>query len=67
MVCTRPLHWKGEGCVVFEKNIDSTKNGVEFFLEMYKAIELKDNTIIIKGRKDVDYLPLKISLEGLVL
>lgn len=53
--------------MVFEKNIDSTKNGVEFFLEMYKAIELKDNTIIIKGRKDVDYLPLKISLEGLVL
>jgi hypothetical protein len=54
-----------EGEVIFEKNIDRTKNGVEFFLEMYTGIELKNNNIIISGRKDVEYLPLKISLENL--
>ena len=51
-----------ESKIVFEKEIDKTKNGVEFFLEMYKDIDLKDNDIIIKGRKDVEYLPLKIPI-----
>lgn len=48
--------------IVFEKDIDKTKKGVEFFLEMYKGIELDNGNIVIKGRKDVDYLPLKIPL-----
>jgi hypothetical protein len=51
-----------ENQIVFEKEIDKTRNGVEFFLEMYKDIELKGNDIIIKGRKDVEYLPLKIPI-----
>jgi hypothetical protein len=46
--------------VFFEKEIDKTQKGVEFFLEMYKALEFDGNNIIIKGRKDVDYLPLKV-------
>jgi hypothetical protein len=46
--------------IVFEKDIDNTKNGIEIFLELYKGIEFENNTIIIKGRGDVDYLPLKI-------
>ena len=46
--------------VIFEKEIDKTKKGIEFFLEMYKALEFDGNSIVIKGRKDVDYLPLKI-------
>jgi hypothetical protein len=52
--------------IVFEKQIDQTKKGIEFFLEMYKVIELENNYIVIKGRKDVEYLPLKISLDKLV-
>ena len=48
--------------IVFEKEIDKAKNGVEFFLEMYKDIDLEDNDIVIKGRKDVEYLPLKIPI-----
>lgn len=57
---------KGEE-TVFEKDIDKTKKGVEFFLEMYKGIELDNDNIVIKGRKDVDYLPLKIPLDRAVL
>jgi hypothetical protein len=48
--------------IIFEKDIDSTKKGVEIFLELYKSIEFENNTIIIKGRRDIDYLPLKIVL-----
>ena len=51
-----------DNTIIFEKEIDKTKNGVEFFLEMYKDIDLKGNDIIIKGRKDVEYLPLKIPI-----
>ena len=50
------------GEIVYEKDIDKTKNGVEFFLEIYKAIEFDGKNIIIKGRTDVSYLPLKIPL-----
>lgn len=53
--------------ILFEKEIDKTKKGVEFFLEMYKGIELDGDNIVIKGRKDVDYLPLKISLDEIVV
>lgn len=53
--------------IVFEKEIDRTKKGVEFFLEMYKGIELDNGNIVITGRKDVDYLPLKIPLEKVFL
>jgi hypothetical protein len=53
--------------VIFEKEIDKTKKGIEFFLEMYKALEFDGNSIVIKGRKDVDYLPLKIPLPEFIL
>lgn len=56
-----------EEVIIFEKEIDKTKNGVEFFIEMYKSIVLEDNNIVIKGRKDVDYLPLKIPLPDFIL
>ncbi len=55
------------GEVVFEREIDKTKKGVEFFLEMYKGIELDSENIVIKGRKDVDYLPLTIPFNELPL
>ena len=51
------------GNTIFEKNIDKSPNGVEFFLEMYKSIDVDENNIIIKGRKEVEYLPLKISID----
>jgi hypothetical protein len=49
--------------IVFERLIDNTVRGVEFFLVMYKKIEVKDDDIIIKGSKDVDYLPLTIPID----
>lgn len=51
------------GIIIFEKQIDETVNGVEFFLEMYKKIEIDNNTIIIRGSRDVEYLPLKLTIE----
>ena len=57
------LSLEKNGIVVFEKDIDSAKNGVEFFLEMYKSISADGDSIVIKGRKDVSYLPLKIPID----
>lgn len=53
--------------IIFEKHIDKTKNGIEFFLVMYKGIEVKDNVVIVKGHKDVDYLPLEILIDKEVI
>src|SRR5690606_26396138 len=53
--------------VLFEKDIDRSKKGVEFFLEIYNGIELDGNEIVIKGSKDVDYLPLRIPLSEVLL
>jgi hypothetical protein len=55
------------GETVFEKDIDRTRKGVEFFLEMYQGIELENNNIVIKGHNGVDYLPLKIPLDQVAL
>lgn len=52
--------------IFFEKHIDKTHKGVEFFLEIYKALEFDGNNIIIKGRKDVDYLPLKVPISEFI-
>lgn len=51
-----------EDKIIFEKDIDKTVHGVEFFLEIYRAVLLEGDNIVIKGAKDVDYLPLKIPL-----
>lgn len=48
--------------VLFDKEIDKTKHGVEFFFEMYKKIESDGARITVKGRKDVGNLPLTISI-----
>lgn len=50
------------GNIIFEKDLDDAEIGVEFFLEIYKAISLEGENIVIKGHKDVEYLPLKIPL-----
>ncbi|TPG36296.1 hypothetical protein [Flavobacterium pectinovorum] len=48
--------------IVLKKIIDQVPNGNVFFLTMFKKIEQKDSdTIIIKGLKDADYLPLEIN------
>lgn len=49
--------------IVFERNIDQTKSGNEFFLEMYKSIEVNGNNIIIKGHKDAGCFPLKTPID----
>ena len=51
-----------EGETIFKQYVDGTPLGVEFFLEMYKKIETKGNTVIIKGHYEVPYLPLKIPI-----
>lgn len=56
-----------KGKVLFEQDIDSSGNAIEFFLEIYKKIELVGQTIIIKGVRDVDYLPLRIKIEKSML
>ena len=55
------------GKILFEKHIDKTKVGIEFFLEIYKSIETDNNNIIIKGPKDVEYLPLKIPFSEILI
>jgi len=55
------------GKVIFEKPIDKAVPGNEFFLEMYKGIQVKDDMVIIKGHRDVEYLPLKILIPEGVL
>lgn len=48
--------------VILEKELDNCVPGIEFFLVIYKKIEINDDHIIIKGVRDVDYLPLKIDI-----
>lgn len=57
------LTLKKNNRILFEKHIDRVKNGVEFFLVMYKGIQVENNSVVITGRKDVEYLPLKIPIE----
>lgn len=52
--------------ITFEKNIDETKSGIEFFLEIYKNITADNDCITIHGPKDVDYLPLKIQFNEML-
>jgi len=60
------LTFEKEGRIVFEQILDKTKNGVEFFLDMYRSIDLENNYIVVRGRKDVESLPFRISLEELI-
>lgn len=51
------------GNIVFTRDIDYARTGIEFFLDMYKKIEQTGNTIIIKGAKGVDHLPMEIYID----
>ncbi|HEU4901717.1 MAG TPA: hypothetical protein VFT06_02970 [Flavisolibacter sp.] len=51
-----------EGRVLFEKHLDKTKNGVEYFLVMYKQIASNGTNVIVKGRKDAGHLPLTVPI-----
>lgn len=61
------LSLEKDDAIIFEKEIDKTKNGVEFFLEMYKNLHVEDNTIVINGHRDVDYFPLRIPVPNEVI
>ena len=50
------------GNIIFERELDRVRNGIEVFLEMYKAIELKKDSFLIKGHRDIPDLPIKIPL-----
>ena len=48
--------------VVLKKNIDSAALGNPFFFIIYKKIEVENNVIIIKGRKDAGNLPMRVEI-----
>ncbi|WP_276482724.1 hypothetical protein [Paraflavitalea pollutisoli] len=48
--------------VIFEKPIDKSRKGIEYFLVMYKSLLFDEDRIIIKGDRDVEYLPLRVPL-----
>ena len=50
------------GIDIFERPIDKSALGNEFFLEIYKKIEVKENLIIIEGHQEIGYLPMKIPI-----
>ncbi len=56
------LSFSKNGIIQFEREIDKTKYGIEFFLDMYKKIEIKNNSIVISGHREVEYLPLVIPI-----
>jgi hypothetical protein len=58
---------KEKGDIIFEMKLDDTVHGNEYFLEMYKKIEYDGKNIIIKGSRDIDYLPLKIDIEKKII
>jgi hypothetical protein len=53
--------------VVFSKLLDQSVLGIEFFLEMYKKIEIKDKYLILKGHREIEYLPMKWDLDAILL
>ncbi len=53
-----------DGQVLLEKPIRATVLGNEFFLVAFKKIETNGNTIIVKGAKDIDELPMKIPVSA---
>lgn len=59
------LSISNEGVVVHELNIDKTVLGNEYFLTIYKSINIQDNILILKGRSEIKYLPLKIDLNDI--
>jgi hypothetical protein len=54
------------GVVLFEKHLIDARNRLDFFLVMYKKIEVQDNTIILKGAKEAK-LPMKIFVDENVI
>jgi hypothetical protein len=50
------------GEIIFEKLIDDNRVDFEIFFDFIKKIEVKNNIIILKGQRDIDYLPMKIPI-----
>ena len=57
---------KEDGTHCYEKEIDHTILGNEYFLTIYKSIYLEGNTLILKGKSDIDYLPMKFDLNQIL-
>jgi len=52
--------------IIFQKELDKCMIGPEFFLEIYKKIEFNGEEIIIKGHREIEYLPLKMLIDELI-
>ena len=48
------------GEVLIRRLLETAPNGMEFFLVMFRKIEQSHNGVVIKGVKDLVYLPLEI-------
>lgn len=48
--------------ILISKTLEIVNNGFEFFINMYKSLEIENNTIIINVDEDVKSLPVKIDL-----
>ena len=46
----------------YEVPIDSAEPDSEFFFEMYRSIDFSRGKVVVKGARDVDYLPWKHTL-----
>ncbi len=53
--------------ILYEQDIDTAQKNMEVFLEIYKKMEQENDTIIIKGAKHIEYLPLTIKLDKSIL
>lgn len=51
------------GIIILEKEIDSAQIGSEFFLEIYKKIEVRENKVIVKIHREVNYLPFYVLVD----
>lgn len=60
------LRVKNGDKMIFTQNIDSAEVGMEFFLEMYTKLEIDQKKITLKGKKDIEYLPLVIPLDAIL-
>ncbi len=51
-----------EGNLIFEQFVDDNRVDFEIFFDFIKKIEVQDHTIVLKGQRDIEYLPLKIPI-----
>lgn len=52
--------------IIINRKIGQTSIGIEFFFEIFRDIEVVNDFIVIKGSKEVDYLPFSIKIDSAI-